>query len=140
MNADFNAQMVNLRDQLASLRPEFGVPTARSLIVVYRRANQPSEYLEISPRPIIEQVNPKLVAAMGQNLRIQLELDDLQVRDISLKYSREEILGSYYIIDGELQGSSVVGGFEAERIPGMPLTQKTLTWDLVLRRRKLSGS
>lgn len=140
MNADFYSQMVSLRDQVADVRSEFGVPNVRSLIVVYRSTNLPLQYLEINPTPVIETVNPRMVAAFGQNLKIQLELDDLQVSEISRRYTREQILGSYYIVDGALTPHGVEGGFEAERVPGMALVEKALTWNLVLRRRKNTRS
>jgi hypothetical protein len=134
---DLFLELAPLRDELASVRQGFGVFNykVRSLIVCYRRTNAPTTYLEIQPRPLIDHVDLSMVAAFGQNIKAQIELSDLQVTDISRQYTRDQLLGSYYIIDGVLADGVVTGGIEAERLPGSRLVEKTLTWELLLRER-----
>jgi hypothetical protein len=134
---DLLRELIPLHDELGAVRQTFGQfnPKVRSLIVCYRHVNAPTEYRLIVPDPLIDNVDLKLVSAFGQNIKVQIELGDLQVTDLSRLYTRQQILGSYYIIDGRLENGVPVGGIEAERLPGSRLVEKPLTWEILLRER-----
>lgn len=124
-------QMIALRDRVAPLAGAFGIPTARSLIIQRREKNR-SEYLEISPKPIIDRVPPFLAQAF--NTSQQIKIDDLQVSGITRRYPREWIVGTgiSYFVDAGLLLDRIVGGFEAEFVS---IEELPLTWNLILRRR-----
>lgn len=129
-------QMVALRDTIAPLAYQFGIPTARSLIIVRRWLNEGAEdmsvgYLEISPKPIIERVPPSLASAFNSNQ--QIKIDDLRVSGISRHIPKQWVVGTgiSYFIDAQLLLDKVTGGFEAEFVS---IDELPLTWNLILRR------
>lgn len=138
--SNFIQEMIAVRDQAAAVAQYFGVSTIQSFFVCRRNLNQVPEYLEIDPKPLIQNVNPQMVADFGQNQQIQIELDDIQVSGISRKYDRSQLTGSgvYYNIGGVLQGEVLEGGYEAELVPGTNVEEKTLIWNLTIRRKKKS--
>lgn len=123
-------------DLAANIPSDYGVANCRSLIIVQRQANQPTEYFEVTPKPIIKQVSQQLIKAFKGISGIELELDDLQMF-VSKTYTRSEIAGRgiSYVIDGELRGSGTFGGFEADRVAGTVLRENDLSWELIVRRR-----
>lgn len=136
---DFISQMVKLRDEAASLAGEFGVPTIKG-VILRKRSGSSYTYEEVYPAPHVETMNPSMIASFGDKISIKLELDDLKIT-ISRRYSRDDLIGTGvdYIIDGTLLGSDrVVGGYEAERVAGMDLTESTLHWTLYARRKPTS--
>ena len=136
----FITEMIAVRDQAAAIAQYFGISTIQSFFVCRRAPNQVPNYLEIDPKPLIQNVSPKMVADFGQNQRIQIELDDIQVSGISHKYGRDQITGSgvFYNIGGVLTGGVLTGGYEAELVPGTNVEEKTLVWNVILRRKKRS--
>lgn len=139
MNADLMAQMVDLRDLAAELAE--GVPTIRSLIV-RKRVKEPgytllkTTFLEISPKPHIVTVSPRLAGAY-QNSSLVLEIDDFQVNGISTRYGYNDLVGTgiSYFVDGVLNDEKtvLVSGIECDFID---ITHsKGLCWDMILRRK-----
>lgn len=145
-------RMQQIRDSVAPWATVFEVPTSRSLIVCQRQANTSlknlgiaptisPQYLEVTPRPIIETVNPSLVERFQGVNGIDIELTDFQISGISKQYERSQLVGRliYYIIDGQLVNGALVGGIECDKIPGLDLTEEATTWSLVVRRKNSRG-
>lgn len=118
----------------AAIPEQFNLPNCRSLILVKR--GSPIVFEEVTPRPIINSVNPRLIRAYEGINSIQFEMDDFQAK-ISRSYNREQIIGRgiSYLIDAQLVDGKPVGGFEADIVPGTSLTERNLFWELLLRRR-----
>jgi hypothetical protein len=134
-------QMIELRDAIAPLAGELGMATARSLVISRRELQSGGEdepprlcinFVEVSPKPIIERVPPSLASSF--NGVQQIKIDDLQVFGISRKYPREWIVGTgiSYFVDATLLYEQVRGGFECEFVS---IEELPLSWNLILRRR-----
>lgn len=134
---DFFGSIAFIRDELSIFAPQFKHRNAIEVIVCYRQAYGATTYLKIDPTPMVDTVNEKYVRAFGDQANIQIELDDFQITNISSKYSEAQILGSSYLIGAEIVNGEPVGGWEVERIPGTTLFRKALTYELLVRRRKL---
>jgi len=134
---DYFGSIASIRDELAIFAPEFKHRNAIDVLVCYRQAYGSTTYLKLDPTPMVDTVNEKYVRAFGDNANIQIELDDFQLSSISSKYTEAQILGSFYLIGAELRNGVPIGGWEAERIPGTTLIRKALTYELLIRRRKL---
>jgi len=130
------AYFQSVRDVVAAVPQQFNLPNCRSLIIVQRVIGGQTSYLEVLPRPVIQNVSPSLVQAYQGIEGIQIELEDLQTQ-ISRAYSREQILGRgiSYLVDAELVNGLPVGGFEADKVPGVIFKENMLHWELILRRR-----
>ena len=134
-------QLQFIRDSVAPWSTAFEVHTSRSLIVCRRYPNASNEYLEITPRPIIENVSANLVERYQGVNGIQIELSNLQISGISKKYDRAQLVNRmiYYIIDGQLVNGLPVGGIEYDIIPGFDLIKEPTTWSIVVRQRNQRG-
>ena len=135
---DFIGEMVRLRDEISGLADGFGVPTIRS-VIIRKRSDSSYTYTEIYPKPHVEVMAPAMIASFGDSIPVKLELDDLKIT-ISRRYSADELTGTGVdlIVDGQLFGDRVVGGYEVERVPGMDISEKTLVWELYVRRKSTS--
>ena len=135
MSFNLSSYFLPFRDRSASLATQFGLPEARSLVVVKRSAASVT-YLEIDPRPNISRMNPKLIDFYSKLSSVQLELDDFQVF-ISKTYTQSQIdgRGVSYLVDATLIGGVPSGGIECDRILGMDIEEQDLHWKLLLRRR-----
>lgn len=135
---DFISQMVRLRDEVSTLADTFGVPTIKS-VIIRKRSGASYTYTEVYPKPHVELMNPAMIASFGDSIPVKFELDDLKIT-ISRRYSADELTGTGVdlIIDGQLLGDRVVGGYEVERVPGMDISEKTLVWELYVRRKAIS--
>lgn len=130
----YTESMQQLRDSIAPLAAEFGIATARSLIIQrrWRENNQPyHEIYEIEPLPIIGRRQPSINNADNTNISVKQDL--LVVEGISRKYPREKIVGTgiNYWVDGLITSSGVNGGFQCEFYD---IEELPLTWNLILRR------
>jgi hypothetical protein len=143
MAVDLIGQLIAFRDMAACMAGEFSIHTPRSLII--KRMVVPDgetvpviEYQEINPKPVILTADPKTASAFNspQNV-ISIEIDDLQVKGISRKYSEADLVGTgvEYFIDGQLDstGAILTGGVRCDFIA---ITRTAaLTWDMLLRRK-----
>jgi hypothetical protein len=130
--------MVALRDSMPPLSQDFGVHTARNLILQHRVRPIGSSVFVTQFTTVaaqIETVSPRLSAAF-QNSNIVLEVDDFQLRGISRFLTRDQLVdtGITYFVDGVLNAdrSVVISGIECDFIS---ITEETLTWTLILRRK-----
>lgn len=133
---DYFGQIASIRDELAVFAPEYKHRNAIDVVVCYRQAYGQTTYLQLDPTPMVDTVSESYIRTFGDNINIQIELDDYQIDNISSKYTDQQILGSHYLIGATLQQGVPVGGWEAERIPGTTLFRKALTYSLLVRRRK----
>lgn len=127
------------RDLGAQLATHYAAPNARSLIIVTRPERGHPTYLEIYPRPIIQQVSPRLLAAFRDIPDVEIEINDLQIDGISKRYTAEQLVGRgiSYLIDAELDDDGQpVGGEAYDLVPGLQLEREQTTfWRLVVRLR-----
>lgn len=132
MYLDYIQHMLTLRDYIAPLAGELGIPTTRSLII-RRRESRNTTYLKVEPLPIITTAHPRIEGFDGIG-SVQVITGDFEVKGVSRKYTRSQLVGSRidYVIDGILQDGVVNGGMICDLVT---ITENTLTWDLVLRQK-----
>jgi hypothetical protein len=132
------AQMGHVRQQIAGLAEEYGLPNVRSLIV-RQRTNIGYQYTAIKPNPVIITESSPQRNNLEDFNNIEVLQQPLMVKGISRRvdlstdwgYSYEDLVGSGidYIVDGKLELGKVVGGiicnFES-------ITEKTIHWDMKL--------
>jgi hypothetical protein len=134
---NFFGQAASIRDELAIFAPQFGQLNSIDVVICYRHQGSPTTYMQIEPTPLVATVDERYAQTYGSKAGIQIELNDLQITNISAAYTRDQVLGSFYLIGATLQGGQPVGNyFEAERVPGSALTNKSMTYQLLVRHRK----
>ncbi len=130
--------MVGLRDLTAPLA--VGLPNITPLIL-RKRILVPGDtypttaHIVIEPQPYVSIATPKLASAY-QALGITIEVDDIEVRGVSQRHPRTDLVGTgiSYWLDATLSsdGKSLIGGYECDFVG---IVDNTLTWDMVLRRK-----
>lgn len=92
-------------------------------------------FIEITPKPIIEKMTPRLGSAF-QSVGLVIESDDYQAEGVSRIYTHDELVDTSisYFVDGVLNEAKtvLVGGVECDFVG---LLESTLTWSLALRRK-----
>lgn len=132
---NYSQQMTHLRDLIAPIAADLGIPTARNLIIRLQAREEGKlqwQIFKIEPTPIIERSRPRDGVAFESGLRTKD--DDFMVYGISRKYDRELIIGTgvSYFVDGEIIGGELVGGIECEL---SSVEELPLTWNLTLTRK-----
>lgn len=133
---DVNKLFQGAWDLTAETTSIFGHPDSRSLIVIRRHPGHPNEHLEVTPKPLITTISPRMASAYQAIRSIQLESTDFRVIGISASYTREQLVGRgiHYLIDGELVDGEPVGGKEADLVAGTQIEREShMSWSLVLR-------
>lgn len=149
---DLTALFLPARDVVAQQASLYGIVTAKPFTVCSRDGRDLPTYLDIEPRPIIDQVNPQMQAAFRDLPSIELELDDIRVQGISRQYSLDQLfgVGKFYVVGltaaqltpltrDRLDEREVVrlGGIVADLVPGTEVEeQNQLHYSMTLRRRR----
>ena len=123
-----------LRDQIAPVAFEFGIATARSLIIQKRwreNGEMRDRTFEVEPKPIIGRKPPQI--QMADNTSISIKQDLFLVEGITRNYPKENIVGTgiNYWVDATMTSEGIAGGFKAEFFS---MEEMPLTWNLILRR------
>lgn len=132
------AQMAHLRQQIAGLAEEYGLPNVRSLIL-RKRTDKGYQYVQVKPNPVIITESSPQRSNLEDFNNIEVLQQPLTVKGISRRvdlatkwgYSYDDLVGSGidYIVDGRLELGKVIGGiicnFES-------ITERTIHWDMRL--------
>lgn len=126
--------MVKLRDRVAKLATNFGIPNVRSLFIRTRTQDGDTSYLEVIPIPIITEISnsqDRMNGISGLSGAAQF----FDVKGVSRKYTLQQLEYEAvdYIIDGRLDThGQLQGGIICQLVS---ITENSITWDLRLQQK-----
>ena len=131
----FFSEVQSVRDEIASLA--IGLTDVQSLVVV-RRTNSVTSYLEIKPSPTIDNVSPRMVSLFGE-AGITVGTNDFNVKGISSKYTADQLSGEgiSFLVGADTSTGVPVGGIVCNDVMGtLDNSRSGICWDLVLTRKQ----